>query len=245
MTRLPMVEARKVVQMLPGGAGPVTVLREVSLSLFAGDLTLLSGPSGSGKTTLLSILGCLRRPTQGTLSIMGENVTGYDAGALARVRRLRIGFVFQHYNLFPALTARENLRLALDACDWDGADPSARVEHVLAEVGLTARGEAKPAAMSGGEQQRLAIGRAIAAGAPVILADEPTSALDARNGQIVMELLTELAHRRSATVLAVTHDPRTEPYADRMVRIEDGAITQDERRKISSRLTSSRDYRHE
>jgi putative ABC transport system ATP-binding protein len=229
MIRQALIEALEITQMLPNGGGAIAAVRGVSLSLYRGDLTLLSGPSGSGKTTLLSILGCLRTPTKGSLTVMGEALAGYGPDALARIRRAHIGFVFQSYNLFPILSARENLRLALDAREWIGDDHAETVRQALDAVGLSGRADARPAAMSGGEQQRLAIARAVVSGAPIILADEPTSALDSRNGQIVMGLLADLAHARGGTVLVVTHDPRIEHHADRIVRIEDGRIVDDVR----------------
>lgn len=224
-----ILEARDIVKELGQGAGLVRALKGVSLSLNAGELTLLMGPSGSGKTTLLSILGCILSPTSGSLSIAGTPTAGLPPEALASLRRRHIGFVFQGYNLFPTLTAIENVRLALDVQGISGAPSIATATEALEAVGLSHRMHAYPRNMSGGEQQRVAIARAIAGKPALILADEPTAALDAENGQAVMALLAELAGEKSRAILAVTHDHRTLPYAHRIVNIEDGKIVGEKR----------------
>lgn len=235
MTANPLISVAGVSHVLPGGAGPVATLKDVSVALHGGDLTLLTGPSGSGKTTLLSILGCLRRPTQGEVTVLGRRIDPLAPEALAALRRSTIGFVFQSYNLFPTLTARENLHLALDAREWRGEDRAGQVERALRTVGLQHRAHARPGALSGGEQQRLAVARAIVSDARIVLADEPTSALDSSNGRVVMELLARIAHETRASVMVVTHDPRIEAQADRIVRIEDGRIVEDARRAGAGR----------
>jgi putative ABC transport system ATP-binding protein len=198
-------------------------------------MTLLMGPSGSGKTTLLSILGCILSPTSGTLEIAGHRVDGLGPEELAELRRRYIGFVFQSYNLFPTLTALENVRLALDVRRASKSDTAAKAELALKQVGLGARLGSFPGNLSGGEQQRVAVARALACAPAVILADEPTAALDSENGQAVMALLAEIAQDKSRAVLAVTHDPRTHAFADRIIRIEDGRIIGDERRALARR----------
>jgi len=187
------------------------------------------GPSGSGKTTLLSILGCILSPTEGTLEVAGNSTTGLDAEGLADLRRRHVGFVFQGYNLFPTMTASENVMLALDVRGKPVVDPPTHALNALKAVGLGHRAQAYPAKLSGGEKQRVALARALAGSPSVILADEPTAALDAENGRAVMALLAEVAQDPTRAVLAVTHDHRTLPYADRIVRIEDGKIHSDER----------------
>jgi putative ABC transport system ATP-binding protein len=229
MTRKPILEARNIVKELGQGAAKVRALKGVSLTLYPGELTLMMGPSGSGKTTLLSILGCILAPTTGAVTVGGETTEGLDPEGLAALRRRHIGFVFQSYNLFPTLNAVENVRLALDVRGVKKADTIARAEAALREVGLGHRLKNYPRNLSGGEQQRVAVARALASSPSVILADEPTAALDSENGHAVMKLLAELAKDKQRAVLAVTHDPRTHPYADRIVRIEDGLITGDER----------------
>jgi putative ABC transport system ATP-binding protein len=230
MTVEPVLEATDVVKELGRGAGKVTALKGVSLTLVPGELTLLMGPSGSGKTTLLSILGCILAPTSGIVRVAGVSTTGADPEALASLRRQHIGFIFQSYNLFPTLNACENVRIALDVRGMKGFAASARAEEVLRDVGLSHRLRAFPGNLSGGEQQRVAVARAIAGSPSIVLADEPTAALDSENGHAVMALLARIAKEQNRSVLAVTHDPRTLGYADRVVRIEDGRIVGEERR---------------
>ena len=233
--RPPVVDARGIVMELGQGAGRVLALKGVDLSINAGELTLLMGPSGSGKTTLLSIIGGILSPTSGTLSVAGHPTEGLTAEALAALRRRHIGFVFQSYNLFPTLTALENVRLALDVRGLDRATAARTAREALVAVGLEHRLGSYPRTMSGGEQQRVAIARAIAGQPSLVLADEPTAALDSENGQSVMALLAQLARDPSRAVLAVTHDTRTIEYANRIVSIEDGTIRGDRRQKSKKR----------
>jgi putative ABC transport system ATP-binding protein len=208
----------------------VDALKGINLPLVGGELTLLMGPSGSGKTTLLSVLGCMLSPTSGTVRIRGRSTSGLSPEALAELRRENVGFVFQSYHLFPTLTAAENVRLALDV--RGDRSPRARVKagEALATVGLSHKADAFPRELSGGEQQRVAIARAIVGDASVILADEPTAALDSENGQAVMTVLAEIAKDPARALFIVTHDPRIMPFADRILRIEDGRIVGDQRR---------------
>jgi putative ABC transport system ATP-binding protein len=226
----PMLEASDIVKDLGQGAGKVRALKGVSITLNPGELTLLMGPSGSGKTTLLSILGCILTPTAGTLTIAGKATAGLAPEALAHLRRNHIGFIFQSYNLFPTLTAEENVRLALDVRGSRGSDAIVAAQRALQKVGLRHKLKSYPANLSGGEQQRVAVARSLVGSPSVILADEPTAALDSENGIAVMSLLSQIAKDRTRAVLAVTHDPRTVPYADRILRIEDGLIVGEERR---------------
>ena len=232
-----ILEARNIVKELGHGAGMVRALKGVSVSLRPGELTLLMGPSGSGKTTLLSIMGCILSPTSGTLMIAGTSTSGLSPEQLAEVRRRNIGFVFQSYNLFPTLTAIENVRLALDVQGLSGKASVETATNALEAVGLAHRMTAYPRNMSGGEQQRVAIARAIAGQPALILADEPTAALDAENGKSVMALLAELAKEKSRAILAVTHDHRTLPYAHRVIRIEDGRIVGEDRQQPTAGTT--------
>jgi len=195
------------------------------LRIYGGEMTLLMGPSGSGKTTLLSILGCLLSPTSGHLEVAGHPTEDLGPEKLAELRRNHVGFIFQSYNLFPTLTALENTCLALDVRGLPLVESMARARRALEAVDLTHRANAYPSEMSGGEQQRVAVARALIGEPSIILADEPTSALDGKNGRAVMELLAKIARSGDKAVLAVTHDPRTEPFADRIVYIEDGRIT--------------------
>jgi putative ABC transport system ATP-binding protein len=224
-----MIEATDVVKILGDGAGRIEALKSINLSLAGGELTLLMGPSGSGKTTLLSVLGCMLSPTSGTVQIRGRSTTGLDPEELAELRRDNVGFVFQSYHLFPTLTAAENVRLALDV--RGDRSPSTRLKAVaaLATVGLSHKANAFPRELSGGEQQRVAIARAIVGDASVILADEPTAALDSENGHAVMIVLAEIAKDPARALFIVTHDPRIMPFADRILRVEDGRIVSDQR----------------
>jgi putative ABC transport system ATP-binding protein len=227
----PLLEAIGVTKDLGSGAGKVAALKGVSLSLGGGELTLLMGPSGSGKTTLLSILGCMLSPTEGTVRICRQPTAGADPEELARLRREHVGFVFQSFHLFPTLSATDNVRLALDVRGEPARAAKARSREALAKVGLVHKTKAYPRELSGGEQQRVAIARAIVGDPVIILADEPTAALDGENGQAIMQLLAEVAREPGRAVLIVTHDPRLLPFADRIVHIEDGRITGEERGK--------------
>jgi putative ABC transport system ATP-binding protein len=226
---VPVIEAIDAVKFLGDGAARVQALRGVSLAVTGGELTLLMGPSGSGKTTLLSILGCMLTPTSGTVRVGGQVTTTADPEALARIRREHVGFVFQSYHLFPTLTALDNVRLALDVRGENSHRAKQKSKEALAMVGLALKMSSYPRELSGGEQQRVAIARAIVGSASAILADEPTAALDSENGHAIMSVLAEIARDRGRGVLVVTHDPRIVPFADRIVRIEDGKIIGEER----------------
>jgi putative ABC transport system ATP-binding protein len=220
----PVIEAADVVKVLGDGAAQVQALKGVSLAVTGGELTLLMGPSGSGKTTLLSVLGCMLTPTSGTVRVAGQVTAGAGPEDLAKLRREHVGFIFQSYHLFPTLTATDNVRLALDVRGENSAGAVAKSRDALAKVGLAHKTGAFPRELSGGEQQRVAIARAIVGDASTILADEPTAALDSENGHAIMTLLAAIAKDASRGVLVVTHDPRILPFADRVVRIEDGRI---------------------
>ena len=223
-----VLEATDLVHHLGQGAGRVQALKGVSLALKGGELVLLMGPSGSGKTTLLSILGCLMTPDAGTVKVGGQAVAALDAEALAKLRRERIGVIFQSYHLFPTLNAEDNVRLALDVRGERARAAKLAAREVLATVGLGHKRKSLPRELSGGEQQRVAIARAIVGKAQVILADEPTGALDTANGQAVMALLADIAKDPARAVLVVTHDPRILPFASRVIHIEDGRIVSEE-----------------
>ncbi|MEQ1711442.1 MAG: ABC transporter ATP-binding protein [Hyphomicrobium sp.] len=230
MTTSPVLVARNIVKELGEGAAKIVALKGVDITLVPGELTLLMGPSGSGKTTLLSILGCILSPTAGTIEVAGTSTAGLGPEELADLRRRHLGFIFQSYNLFPTLSALENVRIALDVRGETGYPAAARAEEVLRDVGLANRMRNYPGNLSGGEQQRVAVARAIATSPSIVLADEPTAALDSENGHAVMALLSRIAKEQNRSVLAVTHDPRTLGYADRVVKIEDGLIVGEDRR---------------
>lgn len=224
MIGVPILEADHIVKELGEGDGKVLALNGVSLSLYPGEFTLLMGPSGSGKTTLLSIMGCILTPTSGSVKLAGESVERSQPEELASLRRKHLGFIFQSYNLFPTLNALDNVKIALDVRGISGMERKRRALRALHDVGLAHRLRSYPGTLSGGEKQRVAIARAIAASPSIILADEPTAALDAENGQAIMELLAQIAKKDKCAILAVTHDPRTLPYAERVIEIEDGKI---------------------
>ena len=224
----PVLDAAGVVKFLGHGAGRVHALRNVDLSLRGVELVLLMGPSGSGKTTLLSILGCMLAPTEGNVFICGHATQGAGPEQLAGIRRQHIGFVFQTFHLFPTLTAEENVRLALDVRGEQRRRARDKSRQVLERVGLGHKARAFPRDLSGGEQQRVAIARAIVAEPSAILADEPTAALDGTNGQAIMTILASIARDHGRAVLVVTHDTRLLEFADRILYIEDGALTHEE-----------------
>jgi putative ABC transport system ATP-binding protein len=224
----PVLEAVGLTKTYAQGEAAMRALDGVSIALRPGELALFVGPSGSGKTTLLSILGCILRPTSGTLAVMGHDVTSLGERDLPAIRRDHIGFIFQGFNLFPTLTAQANVALALDVRGVPRRAARQRAAMLLEQVGLGTKRDAFPADMSGGQKQRIAIARALAADPPIILADEPTAALDSNSGRVVMDLLKRLAHERGRAVAIVTHDNRMLGYADRMVKMEDGRVVSDQ-----------------
>jgi putative ABC transport system ATP-binding protein len=218
------IVARDVVKTFREGRETVAVLRGVSLDVRRGEVVSLEGPSGSGKTTLLSILGCILTPSGGQVVIDGETVDPRRPERLPAIRRRSIGFVFQQFNLFPALTARENVEYALNIKGRRGRDARRLAELALGEVGLDDRRDFLPRDLSGGQKQRVAIARALAGSAPIILADEPTANLDSQVGSRVLDLFRTLAKRDGRALLVVTHDPKVRTIADRVVHIRDGRL---------------------
>lgn len=224
----PVIRARGLSKLYREGFTELRALSNINLNIHAGQLTLLMGPSGSGKTTLLSILGCILRASTGQLELLGEDVASLPEKELPRIRRDTIGFVFQGFNLFPTLTAAENVALAMDVRGVRGDRAKERAEELLREVGLQDRKHAFPADLSGGQKQRVAIARAVAGDPPILLADEPTAALDSTSGRAVIELLQRLAHQHGRAVVMVTHDPRVLSYGDRILHLEDGRLSREE-----------------
>ena len=206
------------------GETAVAALAGASLDILPGEVTLIEGPSGSGKTTLISILGLLLKPTSGEVWIEGRNVAGLTERDLPPLRARNFGFVFQGFNLFPALTALENVAIAIQMKDPRAKRTRDEARRLLDRVGLASRAHHLPGDLSGGQKQRVAIARALGGNPPIIVGDEPTAALDTRTALSVMELLRELASTHGRAVVVVTHDPRLERFADRVVRVEDGRI---------------------
>ena len=211
--------------------GPVEVkaVSSVNLKLHEGEVVGLLGPSGSGKTTLLSLLGCILRPSSGTLKINGHDTTGLAEKSLPGIRKKYISFIFQGFNLFPALTAYENIFIVLKLKGIAGQEADAKVLELLTKVGLSDRMNFLPRDLSGGQKQRVAVARALVADSPIILADEPTGNLDHENGRKVMEILKKLAQEQKKCVTVATHDNRIEDLFDRVLFMEDGKIIQERR----------------
>ncbi len=218
------IVVRDVTKTYVESAASVPALRGVGLEVHPGEMVMLVGPSGSGKTTLLSIMGCILRASSGSVRIAGQEVGHLEESRLPRVRLDHIGFVFQGFNLFPTLTAGENIELMLDLKGVRGPQARKRAYELLERVGLADKFDVVPANLSGGQKQRVAIARALAGDPEIILADEPTAALDSHSGRAIMEMMRNLAHERGRAVLIVTHDPRVLAFADRTIRIEDGMI---------------------
>lgn len=210
------------------GDEQVHALRAVNLEIARGEYLSIMGPSGSGKSTLLNIIGLLDRPNAGTYELDGSNVTALSDDELARVRREKIGFVFQFFHLVPRLTALQNIELPMVLAGIDPAERRPKLERLLAEYGLEGRANHRPDQLSGGQCQRVAIARAMSMGPTVILADEPTGNLDRHTGQEVLTVL-ERVHHNGGTVAVVTHDPEIGARAHRRLRMVDGAVVSDEK----------------
>ena len=220
-----VLSVRDVHHCYGSGETAVAALRGIDLDVRPSEILLLVGPSGSGKTTLVQIMGCLLRPTQGRVILNGDDVTAVPEARRNGLRLGNFGFIFQANNLFPTLTATENVMVALDLLGVKSAQARRRARELLSHVGLGERLDAFPAQLSGGQRQRVGIARALAGSPKILLADEPTAALDAENGHRVMELMRAMAHEENRAVVIVTHDSRVVDVADRTIRLEDGRIT--------------------
>jgi len=203
----------------------VYALKPTSISIKSGDYISLAGPSGSGKSTFMNLLGCLDTPSTGTLFIEGTDVSILSENQLAKIRREKIGFIFQKYNLIPTLNAKENVSLAMSFAGVNSKEQLERSEHLLSIVGLSKRMDHKPSELSGGEQQRVAIARALANNPTIILADEPTGNVDTKAGDMIMSILEEI-NNKGETIIIVTHDPEIANRAHRHLKIHDGVVTE-------------------
>ena len=225
------LEAKGLVKRFKSGRSYVEVLKGVDFDARHGDLTMVMGPSGSGKSTLIAALSGLLRPEEGRVDALDvDDLWKLSGGKIDKFRLDHCGFIFQGFNLFPALSALQQVTTVLK---YQGLSPDRakkRAALALEEVGLGHRLHQRPAALSGGEKQRVAIARALAKDPQILFADEPTSALDGENGQVVIRLLRRAATEHGAAVICVTHDPRLEAWADRVIHIEDGLIIDDQRR---------------
>jgi putative ABC transport system ATP-binding protein len=223
------VEVIEVTKRYPGAA-EVDALKAVSLKVEDGEFMAIAGPSGSGKTTLLNLIGALDVPTTGTINVGGASLSGLSRRALADLRRDKIGFVFQAYNLIPVLTAEENAEYVLQLQGMPQSQRRARVREVFDKLGIGAFMHARPPKMSGGQQQRVAVARAVAAKPAVVLADEPTANLDQATGRALVEMMRDLNRERGTTFVFSTHDPMVLEQADRVVRLVDGRVVSDDRK---------------
>jgi putative ABC transport system ATP-binding protein len=217
-----MIELRGVSKTVPSGAGSLTILHPLDLTIDAGRVVAITGPSGSGKSTLLGLLAGLDAPSSGSVILDGVDITALDEDSLARLRGTRIGFVFQFFHLLPSLTALENVLVPMEIAGVPQA--AARAKSLLDEVGLRDRGHHYPSQLSGGEQQRVAIARALANNPPILLADEPTGNLDSATGHSVIELLLAVNRTRKTTLVLVTHDPELAAVADVAIALRDGRV---------------------
>jgi len=216
-----MIRIRDVVMRLPSGGRSLTILDGVTLDVAAGEVCAITGPSGSGKSTLLGLIAGLDRPSAGSITVAGVELTELDEDALARFRRDTLGYVFQSYHLIPTLTAAENVAVPLEIVG--APDALGRARALLSDFNLGERAHHYPVQLSGGEQQRVALARAVALDPGLLLADEPTGNLDSANGAALLALITEL-HVRGQTVVLVTHDAGIASHAQRIIRMRDGRI---------------------
>ena len=217
-----MIQLRGVSKTVPSGTGLLTILHPLDLSVAPRQVVAITGPSGSGKSTLLGLIAGLDSPSTGHIAIDGTDITTLDEDGLARLRGRRIGFVFQFFHLLPSLTALENVLVPMEIARVKGA--RSRATELLAEVGLSERGHHYPSQLSGGEQQRIAIARALANDPPLLLADEPTGNLDSTTGAHIISLLLDVNRQRGTTLVLVTHDPELAAVADMAIALKDGRV---------------------
>ncbi|MBC6980994.1 ABC transporter ATP-binding protein [Caulobacter sp. 17J80-11] len=228
------IEAKGLSKRFKTGRSYVEVLKAIDFDADHGDVTMVMGPSGSGKSTLVAALSGLLRPDTGDVTALDTKIWKLSSGRMDKFRLDHCGFIFQGFNLFPAQTALQQVSTVLRFKGQDAAAAKARAKVALDEVGLGHRINQRPAELSGGEKQRVAIARALAKEPKLIFADEPTSALDSENGQVVIRLLHRAAKEHGAAVICVTHDPRLQSFADRIIHIEDGRILDDVRQTPSA-----------
>jgi len=226
-----VIQVENLVKIYRLGKVSISALRGISFDVAKGEFMVVMGPSGSGKTTLLNLIGAIDKPTSGRIFIDGRDITTLGEGELTKLRRHKIGFIFQFYNLIPALTALENVELPMLTAGVSRKDTSKRAFQLLETVGLAERVGHLPDELSGGEQQRIAIARALANRPSVILADEPTGDLDTKTGMEVVQILYDTSKKENATVVVVTHDPMITEKADVILQMRDGQIIGEKRLK--------------
>ena len=232
-----VITINNLVKRFPVGGDYFTALKDVDLTLNKGEFTGLVGPSGSGKTTLLNIIGGLDSPTEGQVSVLGMALNDTSHGERARLRRKHMGFIFQSYNLLPVYTVFENVELPLILNKIDPQERNKKVAQAIEWVGLSDKRDSRPAMLSGGECQRTAIARAIVHQPALVLADEPTANLDAENSHHIMKILVRLNQELSTSFIFATHDEKIMAYLRRIIHLDDGKITEDE--KIENPKTSA------
>ncbi len=226
LTSPPVVDVRAVEKSFGDGANRIHVLKQVDFQARTGEITMLVGPSGCGKTTLLSAIAGTLKIESGEINVFGNSLEKMSGGALTRFRAKNIGFIFQQFNLIPTLTVAENVGVPLLIQGISTGKALKRSREILERVGLGERWNARPNKLSGGQQQRVAIARALVHEPPLVICDEPTAALDAQNGEIVLDLFRQVARSSDRAVIIVTHDNRIFSYADRIARMDDGAIVE-------------------
>jgi putative ABC transport system ATP-binding protein len=217
------LEARNITKSLPLGGERITILKGIFLAITHGEFVAVVGPSGSGKSTLLGIISGLDTPTTGQMFVDGVDITHMREAQLATVRNRKIGMVFQAFNLIPTLTAQENVEIPLYVGNHAG-NPASRAKELLSLVGLGHRLRNRPSQMSGGEQQRVAVARALATNPAIVIMDEPTGNLDKKNGDTVLQMIRDLRQATGTTFVIATHDPNVAAAADRAIRIVDGLV---------------------
>jgi putative ABC transport system ATP-binding protein len=222
-----MIQLENIVKNYPMGKSELKVLQGINLSIVKGEMVAIMGPSGSGKTTLLNMIGLLDRPSSGSYILDGKEVSQLSGGELAKVRGQKIGFIFQTFNLLPYLSAIGNVELGQK---YAGKLDTRLARESLAKVGLADRIKHRPNELSGGEQQRVAVARALAKNPPIILADEPTGNLDSRASKEIMTILNNLHNEQHITLVMITHDPIIAGYCQRIIHIQDGQIISEEKR---------------
>jgi putative ABC transport system ATP-binding protein len=226
-----LIQTETLTKTFGDGSSPVQALRGVNLTVADGEFVAIMGPSGSGKSTLLYLLGGLEKPSQGKVKMGDADLSALDDEALSRLRRTKIGFVFQFFNLIPVLTARENVAIPLILDGVKRADALQRADEALSQVGLKNRATHRPSELSGGEQQRVALARALVTKPALILGDEPTGNLDSQSSEEIVQLLRKATDEWGRTIVLVTHDPRIAAYADRIVFLKDGQIVDENKLK--------------
>jgi len=221
-----MIQLKQIIKTYPMGKRELRVLQGVDLQVGKGEMVAIMGPSGSGKSTLLNMIGLLDRPSSGSYILDGKEVSKLRGGELCRIRGQKIGFIFQSFNLLPYLSALGNVELGQK---YAGKTDVKAARESLAKVGLSDRINHRPNEMSGGEQQRVAVARALAKSPPIILADEPTGNLDSKSSKEIMNILATLHKEQQITLVMITHDPNIAHYCQRIIHIQDGQITNEEK----------------